>query len=81
MAFRRPLDEHDQRHEYGLQPSAIFHLLGRQPNALASGFQFRQIGARAPLRLQALKPLNSFSRDAGVNPFRVRPAYISFPLS
>lgn len=77
VLITRPFDELKLRHQHRLQPPAFAHLGRRQSSAPASGLLLRQIRERAILDFQRLNLLEQLSaRDVGVNPLRVRAAYI-----
>src|SRR5215469_10288487 len=54
-----PLDKLELPDQKRLQPSALFHFLGGEPNAPASAFRFGQIRERTPVHLQ---PLEAFEQ-------------------
>jgi hypothetical protein len=81
MAVAGPLNQLKLPNQFRFQPPAIGHFLQREPGAPAPAVLLRQVCERALLYFQRVNLLEQFRRDAGVKPFRVRAAYISFDPS
>jgi hypothetical protein len=74
VAVLHPFDKLKLPDKLWPQPSALFHLRCGQPRAPPAGFLLRQVGKRLSAISNGLIFLNSWAREAGVNPFRVRAA-------
>jgi hypothetical protein len=76
VVIKRPFKELDHRDQFRLKPAAFLHILGRQALAPSA---FPDSGRFLNGHLEIDRPAkfeNTVRREAGVKPFRIRPAYI-----